>query len=162
MKALKNIVTVIKDGKATITADVVEQEFRFPCQQVTVGYLNPSNIRWPRHIQLSGEAVFVKAYGIGFAIPNEEFVKLASAIEPRTSYSPLFGKMPSPDSLTVDFNSELNPDLQWQQSADDKEWTNIEDATSVTLDRAKVAKGTFVRCVASSAAGATGTPSIKL
>ena len=162
MKALKNIQTIVKDGKVTITADIGEQEFRFPCQQVTVGYLNPNNMAWPRHIQLSGEAIFVKAYGNGMAISNEDLVKIASVVEPKTSFSPLFKSMPTPNTLTAEIISELNPDLQWQQSVDDKEWTNIEGATSATLDRTNIAAGTFVRCVASSESGATATPSVRI
>ena len=162
MKTLINIKTVVADGKVTITGDIAEKEFRFPCQQVTIGYLNPDNPHWPRHIQLSGEAVFVKAYGNGFAINNDDLVKIAGVIEPRTSYAPLFKKMPRPETLTVEISSELNPDLQWQQSLDNKEWANIEGATSATLDRTKIASGTWVRCVASSESGATATPAVKL
>lgn len=160
MKTLSGVKTTVTGDKITITADIVEREFRFPVQQVTVGYLNPANIRWPRHIQLSNDACFVKAFGNGFAISTDDLVKIASQVEPKTSFPPLFGlKMPN---YTVEISSELHPDLQWEVS--DKltgEWSKVEGQTSATLDKSKVKTGQFVRCVASSDAGSvTSNPAI--
>jgi len=162
MKALANVKTTVQENKVTITADIVDRQFGLPIQQVTVGYLNPKNPRWPRHVQLSGEAVFVRAYGIGFGIMNDDLVNIAAKVEPRTSFSPKFSAMPIPGKLEVDFCSELDPELQWQQSADNKEWLDILGETGRTLDKGKAAPGSWVRCVASSAAGATATPPVKV
>ncbi len=158
MKKLLNVKSEMKDGKITITADVVECEagdFRFPMQQVTVGFYNPENIKWPRHIQISQEATFVKAFGNGLAIPHEALVEIASLAEPKTSYPPLFKKKID-ENLTAEISSELNPDFQWQVSDSikpDAQWENIEGQTSITLDKSKVLAGKFVRLVASSDAG---------
>ncbi len=166
MKKLINTKATVTGGKITICADIVEvdkSEFRFPTQQVTIGFINPANPRWPRHIQLSGDAVFVKSINGAFAITNDDLANIASMVEPKTSFSPFFKKMPSPKELTVDFSSELDPKIQWQQSdkADsDSAWSDIAGATSATL--ANPPAGKYVRCVASSDAGATATPAVKI
>jgi len=54
MKRLTNIKSTAINGKVTITADVEEFRFEQPVQQVTVGYLNPANMSWPRHCQYAG------------------------------------------------------------------------------------------------------------
>jgi len=157
MKKLINTVTVIKDGKATITGDVVDaqpHEFRFPVQQSSVGYLNEANMRWPRHLQVSNEAFFVKAFGNGLAIPMDELVKIAGILEPKTTFPPVINKI-SPD-LEVELSSELEPDFQWQVSdAIDKSanWTDIVGETNKNLDKTKVKSGQFVRLIISSEAG---------
>ncbi len=166
MKKLINLKSTVAAGKITICADIVETspgEFRFPAQQVTVGMINPANPRWPRHIQLSSEAVFVKSINGAFAITNDDLANIASMVEPKTSYAPLFKKFPSPSALTVDFSSELDPKLQWQES--DKsdpsgEWSDILGEIGVTLQNPTAGK--YVRCVASSEAGTTATPPIKI
>ncbi len=158
MKKLTNVISKIENGKLTITADVAEAgagEFRFPMQQVTVGFLNPENMRWPRHIQISQEALFIKAFGNGLAIPHEALVEIAALAEPKTSYPPVF-KKDLGDTLTAEISSELNPEFQWFSSPSikaDVNWTKIEGATSKTLDKSNLAN-VFVRCEISSEAGA--------
>jgi hypothetical protein len=157
MKKLINTVTVIKDGKATITGDVIEaqpHEFRFPVQQASVGYLNEANMRWPRHLQISNEAFFIKAFGNGLAIPADEMVKIASILEPKTTFPPVVNKIST--DLEVDLASELDPDFQWQVSDKvdkDADWKNIEGETKKNLDKSKVKSGQFVRLIISSEAG---------
>lgn len=164
MKILKNIQVSIASGKVTITGDAVEAEkyqFANPVQQVTIGYLNPLNMQWPRHCQLSHEAFFVKAFGNGVGIMLDDLVKIAALIEPKTSFPPKSkGKLDN--TLTVEFDSELNPSLQWQQSDDGLTWENIEGATTNVLDKTKIGIGKVVRCVASSEAGATATNTIMI
>jgi len=163
MKKLINTKTVVKDGKATITGDVIEahpMEFRFPSEQRTVGHVHPANPRHMRHIQISNEAVFVKAFGNGLAIPKDDFCAIAAAIEPKTASLPWFTKEPRTGSLTVEFSSELEPQLQWKVSdkADpDGQWSDIAGATSATLTNTDALKGKWVSCVATSEAGAVAT-----
>jgi len=154
MKKLGNTTCTIKDGKVTITGDIEDFKFEQPVQQVTVGYLNTDNFHWPRHCQLSHEAFFVKAFGNGVGIMLDDLVKIASIIEPKTSYPPIASKLDN--TLTVDINSELQPDLQWEVSDDGKDWKPIEGAKSNTLDKTNYAKK-FVRLVASSEAGSVTT-----
>lgn len=153
MKTIANCVTVVKDGKVTITADIVEKDFtRFPVQRSTVGYLNPDNIEWPRHIQISNEAVFVKAFAVGVAMSLDDLVAIAAAVEPKTSYPPKFKKA---DSVSVEIASELSPSFQWQSADDIRNpvWQDIPGAVSSSLDAKMVQPGKFVRCVAKSDAG---------
>lgn len=162
MKTLTNVKIQVKDGKVTLTADIEDKAFSFPVQQVTVGYLNPENMKWPRHIQLSHEAVFVKAFGNGFAISQDDLVRLAAAVEPKTSYAPVFKKT---ENLTVEISSELDPELQWQVSERiDKlqQWVDIPGEKSASLSRKPELVGKFVRCRASSDAGFTTTIPVKM
>lgn len=156
MKALKNLKTEVKDGKVTITADIAEAIFDKNVQQTTILFITSENRQWPRHIQISGEAVFVGAFGNKFAILNSDLVAIAAAVEPKTSYPPIFKNNKSPD-LTVDIYSELDPDFQWQVSPSLKvgevDWKDVAGQTSKDFDRTQVKKGDFVRCVASSEAG---------
>ena len=163
MKTLTNSkVTISDDGKtATIVADISDVKFDMVLmQRVTIGHLNPANMRHPRHVQISNEAVFVKAFGNGFAIPLDDIVAIAAAVEPKTSFAPVFKK--STSDLTVEISSELNPDFQWQASADGKTWNDIAGQTSKTLDPKTVSTGQLVRCVASSDAGSMASNPIKI
>jgi len=163
MKTLTNSkVTISDDGKtATIVADISDVKFDMVLmQRVTIGHLNPANMRHPRHVQISNEAVFVKAFGNGFAIPLDDIVAIAAAVEPKTSFAPVFKK--SASDLTVEISSELNPDFQWQASADGKTWNDIACQTSKTLDPQTVSAGQLVRCVASSDAGSMASNPIKI
>lgn len=166
MKSLQNPKTTISaDGKkCTVEFDIAEKQFTpFLIQRVTIGHLNPANMRHPRHVQISEEAVFVKAFGNGMAFPIDDVVKIASVVEPKTSFAPVFKKTQNP--LTVEIASELNPDFQWQTCGNkaapnnpklnfpDENWVKIDSATSATLDPTKVKSGQWVRCWASSEAG---------
>lgn len=165
MKKLTNVVSKVVDGKLTVTADVTEcaaGDYRFPVQQVSIGYLSDKNHQWPRHIQLSGEATFVKAFGNGMAINHDDLVSIAAVVEPKTSFPPVFKKR-IPD-YTVEIDTELDPDFQWQvsDSIDTKQsWKDIAGQTTKTLDKSTVPPGKWVRCVASSEAGSmTSNPVI--
>jgi hypothetical protein len=164
MKTLKNIKTVVKDGKVTITADLEEKEFSWPVQQVTIGFQAAGNPHWIRHAQISQEAIFFKRLGIGFAIPIEEFNdKVAMVIEPRLSFPPVHKKGKNP--LVVDFNSELEVSLQWEMAETpdpEGEWTPIKGQTTGTLNPKTVKSGWWVRCIASSEAGSITTTAAKL
>ena len=156
MKTLQNVKVTASNGKVTITADILDKAFDVrTVQQTTVLYVR-ENRQWPRHIQVSGEAVFVKAFGNGFAISHNDLVAIATAVEPKTSYPPVLRSQLLSNNLTVNISSELNPDFQWQ-STDSLEvgkvnWQDIAGANTQTLDPSK-ASGKFVRCVASSEAG---------
>jgi len=166
MKTLVNPLTKISaDGKkCTVEFDIIEKEFtQFLVQRVTVGHLSKENMRHPRHVQISEEAVFVKAFGNGMAFPIDDVIKIASIVEPKTSFAPVFKKTENP--LTAEVASELNPDFQWEICGNvsapnnpkinraDGKWLKIEGATSASLDPSKVQKNQWVRCVASSEAG---------
>jgi hypothetical protein len=155
MKTLTKTKTVVNGNDVTITGKLADMRYEIPVQRVTVGYMSGDNSRWIRHIQLSNEAVFVKAFGNGFAVENSSLVEIAGAIEPKTSFAPIL-KKPIGENLTAEISSELNPDFQWQKSASvaaGAAWSDIEGCNSISLDRAAVEPGTFVRCVASSEAG---------
>jgi|ERR1700722_9493418 len=176
MKTLQGVKTTMSaDGKSvTITADIIEKDFpQFMVQRVTVGHLNPANMAHPRHIQVSGDALYIKSFGNGVALSLDSLVAIAAVIEPKTSFAPVLKKLTA-DSLTVQISTELNPDFQWQISDDafpkakiptprppsgtklvapPAVWTDIEGQTTATLDPSKVKKGQWVRCVASSEAG---------
>lgn len=164
MKTLTNVKATVTDGKLTLTADVADQAFSLPVQQVTVLHMSPHNHQWPRHVQLSGQAVFVKAFGNGVAILNEDLVAIAKAVEPRTTYPPKFRAKVGPD-LTAQVHSELTPDFQWQQSSSilkDANWTAIAGATAAKLDPAGLAHKAWVRCVAHSEAGSMASNPVQI
>lgn len=155
MKKLTNVVANVVNGKLTITADVVEadkSEYRFPIQRVTVGYLNPDNLKWPRHIQLSGEAFFVKAYGAAMVISHDDIVKIAAAAEPKTSFAPVLKQS---NDLNGENISELPVSYQWQVSENGTDWTDIPTGINAVLDSTNLIKGQLVRLVATNAAGST-------
>lgn len=156
MKTLKDVTVSVKDGIVTMTGKIAEGDFDIHmAQRVTVGYLNPENHTWPRHIQLSHEAVFVRAFGNGFGLSNDDMVKLATAVEPKTSYPPMFKKSVN-GKYHVELSSELQPDFQWQVSDKinkEQKWENIPGETFNYLKVPNAVKGRFVRCVASSEAG---------
>lgn len=161
MKTLTNLKSTVSNGKITITADIVEREFKGPVQQTTMLDIPDGNQQWVRHVQLSNKAFFIKRLGNGLALPVEEWIaEVANKVEPKLTYAPL----PKKTGLTVEFSSELNPDLQWQAAdkanAPEAEWNNIEGATSASLVPDAIPKGKFVRCLAKSSAGATATPPV--
>lgn len=160
MKTLKDVTVSVKDGVVTLTGKIAEASFDIHmAQRVTIGYVNPENLTWPRHIQLSHEAVFVRAFGNGFGIHNDDLVKLATAVEPKTSYPPLFKKS-NKERYRVELSSELHPDFQWQVSDKiDKtqKWENITGETFNYLKVPNAVKGRFVRCIASSEAGSVAS-----
>ena len=166
MKSLQNPVTKVSaDGKkCTVEFDIIEKDFtQFLVQRVTVGHLSKENMRHPRQVQISEEAVFVKAFGNGMAFPIDDVIKIASVVEPKTSFAPVFKKTENP--LTVQIASELNPDFQWEICGNvqapnnvkinrpDEKWIKIDGATSASLDPSKVKSNQWVRCIASSEAG---------
>lgn len=166
MKKLVNIQCSVKDGKATITGNIVEAgkgEFKFPVQQTTITLVNSENPRWIRHLQISTEATFVKSSGVGFAIPHVELMEISNACEPKSSFPPVLKGKPS---LTVEFNSELELTFQWEASDSlekgKQNWAEIVGQTTVTLDPSTVKKGQFVRCIGKNAAGDYVTPPIPI
>lgn len=162
MKTLRNIQATVKNGKITITADIVEQEFRQAVQQTTIGFHPKDNLHWIRHAQISQEAFFLKRLGFGVAVPIEEFHdQVALKIEPRLTFAPK--QRPSADPLTVNFCSELEPQLQWEVANEPNgEWQALKGANSNKLDPKLVPAGYWVRCKASSDAGWTTTPPMKV
>lgn len=155
MKCLSNFKTEVKGNKVFIEADILEQTFGVRVQQVTVGYYNQKNLAWPRHCQLSHEALFIKAFGNGVGVKLEDLVALAAAVEPKTTFPPkMDNKLDS--TLKVELSSELTPTLQWQVSEhiDNRaDWKDIDGATDITFDKSKVETGHFVRVIARSDAG---------
>ncbi len=164
MKSLKNIKTVVVDGKVTITADIEERQFGFPSQQVTVLHLADNNQRWARHAQISNEAFFVKRRQFGVAFPIEEMItQVATVIEPNLSYPALFKKyVPTPDTIVADLDSELHPAFQWKIADNindpEEKWIDIEGATTPILSRKDLPPKKWVRCKAVSDAGVSWTP----
>ena len=175
MKKLTNVKCTATGNKITICADIVEAdagEFRFPAQRTTVGYLHEANPNWPRHVQVSNEAIFVKSAQNGLAITLDDFVSIATCAEPKTASPPVLVKV---QDLTAEISSELNPDFQWQVSDNPRPiadkpstpppqpvWTDIKGATVKTLDKAMVKSGQWVRCIISSESGSLTSNPIKI
>lgn len=164
-KTLVNVQMSAKDGKVTLTGDIAEVDFDVHMiQRVTIGYLNPDNRQWPRHIQLSHEAVFVSAFGKYFSLNDDDLVRLATLVEPKTSYPPIF-KSKIADKLEAQISSELDPSFRWEVSDRiDKaqQWSVIEGESSNTLSSPERFKGKFVRCVAFSDAGSMTSNPVKV
>jgi len=164
MKSLKNIQATAVNGKITITADIEDREFHFPCQQVTILHTADGNPQWARHAQLSNEAFFVKRRQFGAAFPLEEMItKVANVIEPMLSYPVFFkGVIPTTDTIVAELDSELHPTFQWKiadsVTAPVEQWQDIPGATSPTLSRKDLPPNKFVRCKATSDAGIAWTP----
>lgn len=157
MKTLSQIQTKVDGDSFTITGKIIEKEFsHFLVRRVTIGHINPDNRTHVRHLQISDEAIFVKLPNtkFGLAITPDDLVGIATAIEPKTSFCPVFKKSGEP--LTVEIASELSPDFQWQVSDEinvNQKWSDISGATAKTLDPSMVKKGQWVRCAAKSDAG---------
>ena len=166
MKKLVNVKASIEGGKLTVTADIAEaqpHEFQFPAQQQSVGYLHPNHLRHPRHVQISGEAVFVKAQAGSFSFLLDDFVAISGLVEPKTLPPPSFKTLPSPTNLTAELSPDLEAGIQWKwaNSANHQDkWTNIEGATTLTLTLTPELKGKWVSCVAENESGAIATPPV--
>jgi hypothetical protein len=174
MKTLTNPKIKVNGAKVTIEFDIVDKTFDLRVvQQVTATHVATNNPRHFRHIQISHEAFFIKRPGTPHAVAFDQdaMVDIATAIVPQLSYAPIHkdAAKTTPQTVTVVFDSELNPTLQWQSTPDIKPvqrtatggiavpatWTDIPGATEATLDLTKtpVPEGHFVRCVATSEAG---------
>jgi hypothetical protein len=164
MKTLKNISISVSNGKTTITGDIADEDprdHRFPSRQTTELYRNLDNPKWPRHIQLTPKGVFVKAFGNSFILKADDLVNIASRIEPKTTFPPLFRQKTG--TLQVELCSELKPDLQWQVSDSlAGPWTDVPGQTNPQLDQTTVKKGQFVRLKASSEAGEMASTAAKV
>lgn len=157
--------TLSDDGKSvTINADVVEQPFNsILTSRVTHGHLNELNVKHPRHVQSSSEAVFVKHSVHGVALLNDFLVSVAAVVEPKTSFAPLH--VPSADLMTTQLVSESDVKYQWQVSDDPAPqgtfpppvavWSDIAGQTSKTLDKSCIKQGQWARCVSTNATGST-------
>jgi hypothetical protein len=169
MKTISNAsVKISDDGKSvTITAELVDAPWsEMLTTRVTHPHLNPDNIKHVRHVQSSNAAVFVRHGCHALAVPNDVFVAIAAAIEPKTSFPPVFKQGTVPP--TVEVISECCVSFQWQVSDDafpkaakpdvapePAVWTDIEGQTTNTIDETKVAKGKWVRVIATNASGST-------
>ena len=169
MKALSNVQVSVKDGKVTMTADIIEKTFEFPVQRVTVGWLHPTNPRHPRSIQISQEAFFVKAFGEGFAFEHEDLVALAAAVNPKTAAPPMLTRDIKED-LIADVGSELHPDFQWQygvipatKGGGPLIWQDIAGQTSKSLPPDAIPQNAYaVRAVIKSDAGSITSNPIRM
>jgi len=168
MKQLTNITVTVSAGKLTLTGDIIDadpNQFRFPARQTTELMLNPNNRNWPRHIQLTHKAIFVKAFGNAFVMTHEDFVKIASAVEPKTTFPPLFRGNAQVGNIGSELCSELKPDLQWQVSdsiGKGANWTNITGQTAGILAQGSAKSGQYVRLVASSEAGSMSSMAVQV
>jgi hypothetical protein len=166
MKTLSNPKTVVsKDGKSvTITADIVDQPINENIiTRVTHGHVDMI-ANHMRHIQSSKAGVFVRHRGYSFVVPNDVMVSIAAAVEPATSFPPIFHGV---DKLTV--HSELPVEYQWQVSDDafpvavkphtppnPAVWADLPAQTADSLSKeAPVKPGQWIRLVATNATGKT-------
>ena len=168
MRKLINTKTVVADGKATITGDVVDAapaDFVYPVQHTTVGYLHPTNPRQPRHVQISSQGVFVKRREHGGMIPLEDLASIMLAIEPKTAGIPFIRVHPTPQSLIVNATSQIDCTYQWKMSdtPDPKgKWSDIAGQTTVKLERTDALKGKWVSCVVTNGSGAIASKPIQI
>ena len=148
---------IAADGKSgTMAFEIVDAPFnRLLISRNTHNHSNPDATKHPRHIQSSNEAVFVFSRMIGFFIPNKCIAQLAAAVEPKTTFAPVFKK----DGTVA---SEIPVTYQWQVSDDGKTWTNINGETNPTVDAADIKPGQWTRCIATNANGSTtSNPTVK-
>jgi hypothetical protein len=161
MKTLTAAKTVIsEDGKtATVTFDIIDKPYSFLlAQRVTIGHVNPRNMNHVRHVQISNEAVFVKAWGRGVAFDPDSLVAVSAVLEPTTSFAPLFEKPKTP--LTASIVSELPYTVSWEFCTDKRlttksQWNIISGETIDSLTADKVPSGNWIRCRAKNAVGET-------
>lgn len=169
MKILTNAKTVVStDGKSvTITAEIVDEPWNeMLVSRTTHGFLNPNHQGHPRHVQSSNAAIFCRHRGFTVALPNDVWVAIAAAIDPNTSFAPLFkpGTVP-PNIETI---SESPVTFQWQVSENafpqaEKQqtpppptvWSDIPGQTAASLDESTLKDGQWIRCVATNATGST-------
>lgn len=157
MKTLTSVKVTVTGDDITICGKIQDIPFNgFLVTRVSHGYLHPEHMKHPRRVQSSNQAVFVEAPGIKFAIPNEVIAQIAAAAEPKTTFAPVFKrgiKLPC-----VSVISEIPHKVQWQISDSQKgPFSDIEGATSETLDESKVPVGKWIQCVAINATGKTTT-----
>jgi len=158
MKTIGDVKITCSQGIITIVGKVVEREFNPNIEQKTVLYITGENRRWYRHIQISQEATFLKAYGSGIGILHDDLAAIANAIEPKTSYPPVI-KSINPTTFTAEIISELDVTFQWESTEslnpDKLKWEPVESQTTDALDKTKVLAGRFVRLSATNQSGTT-------
>lgn len=174
MKTLTNYKITVTGDKLTLTADIVEQQFnQILTSRVSHGHLNPDHQHHHRHIQSSSEAIFVKHMGHGFALSNDFVAALASVVEPRTAFAPIFKHSSTPNKVEV--VSESPVALQWQTAPAEHfiesptphtaptpvTWVDIAGETGDSIDESKVEKGHWVRCKAVNATGETTSRAVQ-
>lgn len=167
MKTLTKPKITVNGDEITIVAKIVEQPFnKLLVTRVSHGHVNPDNVRHPRRIQSSNEAVFIESPAGKFAMPNEVIAAIAAHACPESSFAPVFVAGSTPDGVKV--TSETEVTYQWQVSDNpapiaDKPntsppeavWTDIPTATNAKLDQTLVAEKKWVRCVATNLTGKT-------
>lgn len=165
MKTLRSAEISVEGDTITIKAKIVDQPFQgILITRVTHGHLNHENMRHPRRIQSSSEAVFVEAPMAKIAIPNKLVSRIAAAMEPMTSFPPKIKRESKPNEILV--CSEIPVTYQWQISNNPKPiadkphtppppaiWNDISGETSNIIDESKVEVGKWIRCVVKNAAG---------
>ena len=171
MKTLLNPKALLSaDGKTvTLTCDVAELPYGSQLtRKVSHGYLHPENIKHQRGIIATSDVVLVESRYGKAAITNAVLAALGAAVEPKTSFAPVFKKGSSPAG--VDVLSETPFTLQWETT--DKPnpipqthgkpmvqpiWTPIKDATGPKIDESSIPVGLWVRCVATNSTGSTAS-----
>ena len=164
MKTLIEPQITVDGDKITIVAKIVDQPFNgLLVTRVSHGHLNPDHPNHPRRIQSSNEAVFVESHRAKFSMPNDFVIAIATAVEPATSFAPLFKKHSVPGNVEVVSESPVS--YQWQVSDNafptgtfplpPAIWNDISGATNATLDESTIKPGQWIRCVTKNATGTT-------
>jgi hypothetical protein len=128
MKTLVRLNTKIDGNKVTITGELMDIQFPdVHAQRMTVGHFVSTNPHRPRMCRATNHAFMIERHGAdGVAIPIDEFVAMALAIDPKLSDKPLIHKHPTFSDLVLECKSETEAKEQWQESTDGVTWTSIE------------------------------------
>jgi hypothetical protein len=176
MKTLTSPSITVKDDTLTLTCRIEDLPFsNMITRRVSHLHINPDNVRHPRMIESNDQAVFLTSQGARVVMPNTFFAALMAAVEPATTFTPVFHPDSKPGNVKI--ISEIPYTLQWQVS--DHEafqpndatkgyappvpavWTDVAGETNAVLDDSKIPAGKWVRCVATNAAGKTITRPVK-
>lgn len=121
-----------------------------PVQQVTIGQFPAANPNWVRTIQVSDEAVYIRAVNAAVAISISDLINFALVVEPNLTWTPPV-ILTQPESTTttttvqaslvVEAGSEYNLTYAWYQSADGTNWSNALTTTSIALNKVTIASG---------------------
>jgi len=161
MKSLNNFKVTINGEDITITAKIGEWQPSLRVQQVTIGHQSPHNPSWVRHCQISDSDFIVSRMMSGVTVSWDDWIEVATQIEPKLASIPTFSKQPTADNLSVVVDTEIPAEYQWSGSDDAKTFKFIEGAKSETLDKSQ-ATFKFVVCSVKNASGQVDSNIIKL
>jgi hypothetical protein len=161
MKTLTKINTKVDGNKVTITGELIDVNFPVVvAQRQTIGHRVLTNPHRPRMCRATNHAFMVERHGAdGFAIPVDEMVQIALAVDPKLSDPPVIGKHPTAADLILECKTESTASQKYQVSDDNKNWSDV------ALDKNgkfTPETGKYYHCVVSNLSGETPSNSFKV